>query len=417
MHLFGAEPSRTSHVVELGCGDGHFLIHQAFMHPEMTFWGIDYDPQAVKKAHHTITSLNLKNIEIVCGDIAEMGCVKSADIVYVHGLFSWVDETTQSAIIEKLSHSTHEGSVIIVSCNILPGFQMRSIVHQYFERFGDLQDDALCLNALENLKKVAPYEFEKPYGLLLHQEISKLESGSIQYIREEFLKSPRAFYLSEIAQLFGRCKFSLLGDARFQRNFSWRGLNYDHSDLVKAEEFFDFAFGTPFRELVFVSGPTKKLKRESIKNLSFTSSLETVSLSEDFDISPLQEALRNVWPHGYSYQQLIEEGFSIDEVWEHLIHEKIDGVIMLSEHPMTDRPHAPLCFQTSRQFEWANGRYEPVHVSAFDDAVLRQCDGSREINEISSALISFMGDDAPSIEEMQSAVFESLKMLKKALLI
>lgn len=416
-HLFGVPHLENAHVVEFGCGDGHFLIHQAFCFPGMTFMGVDNDPEAVKRAVESIARLGLRNIEISCSDIQAIHAVKKADIIFVHGLLSWVEQNVQANIIEKLSDFSHDKTLVVVSCNILPGFQVRSILHQYIERTVKDKSEQSYRDAIESLKHSAPYEFEKPYGLLLHKEIAKLQEGSDQYFLEEFIKTPHAFFLSDLTNIFAKKDFVFLGDARYQRNYSWRESNWSSVDVPKREEFFDFSYGTTFRENIFGFKKSYELNKKNIKDFMFSSSLETVSLTEDFDLSSLQEMLRDVWPKKVSFTEMLELGFTEQEIWEHFISEKIDGVILEEKGTLSENPHIPECFKTQRSLEWANIRYEPVILSAFDDAVAGLCNGKNSVSAIVNDLLSIMANEAPSKDEMECAVEDSLITLKKALLL
>jgi tRNA (guanine-N7-)-methyltransferase len=74
-------------VVEIGCGNGHFLTQQALKNPTENFIGIDLKDYRILKSRMKENLLNLNNVRWICGEagasIEKMFPDKSLDKIYM----------------------------------------------------------------------------------------------------------------------------------------------------------------------------------------------------------------------------------------------------------------------------------------------------------------------------------------------
>src|SRR5690606_18215343 len=102
--LFGVEtpdPERMR-VLEIGCGTGANLLPVALQYPQARVVGIDASASQIKTGLDDIEELGIGNVTLEARDVASLleEEVREFDFIICHGVFSWVDEATCSAIFE-----------------------------------------------------------------------------------------------------------------------------------------------------------------------------------------------------------------------------------------------------------------------------------------------------------------------------
>ena len=131
--LFGLETQaiETARVLELGCASGTNLLGMAASLPEASFVGVDLSSPAIAEAESRARRHNLSNITFHCLDLNELpDSLGSFDYIIAHGLFSWVDRRTQTALLQAASNHLAPNGLLYLSYNVLPGWHLRLAIRE-----------------------------------------------------------------------------------------------------------------------------------------------------------------------------------------------------------------------------------------------------------------------------------------------
>jgi len=128
--LFGhaaPDPARAR-ILEVGCGDAANILPLAAQLPDARVVGCDYSALLMGRARTRTAALGLVNVELVEGDLREIGPSLGAfDYVIAHGFYSWVPADVRDAFIAMLGRQLAPGGLAFISYNVLPGCFVRRI--------------------------------------------------------------------------------------------------------------------------------------------------------------------------------------------------------------------------------------------------------------------------------------------------
>src|SRR5690606_34343447 len=113
---------REFHYLELACGDASNLIALAARFPEATFVGVELDASAIDRGRQLAARLELSNLNLITGDLAQVELAGAFDYVVAHGVYSWVDHDVQRALLKRSAAWLKPAGVCYVSYNTLPGW-------------------------------------------------------------------------------------------------------------------------------------------------------------------------------------------------------------------------------------------------------------------------------------------------------
>jgi len=189
-----AAPVAECSVFEIGCGDGGNLIPLAAQYPNSRFVGIDAESALVEKGKREVQELGLSNLTIQCADISSFSVDdESFDYVICHGVFSWVSEDVQRAIIAKAARAITPEGVFFVSYNTFPGWRQRGVLRDILltgarrARSGDPQER--YTHALKFLNAVANNRAgtDDQFAAYIREANQRLHSSEPSYVLQEFL--------------------------------------------------------------------------------------------------------------------------------------------------------------------------------------------------------------------------------------
>lgn len=130
--LFGLETPDvdSARVLEIGCAAAGNLIPFAAAHPRASVVGIDLSPVQVAQGRERIRALGLDNVELLEGDIAhvDLAPLGPFDFIVCHGVYSWVPNDVQDAILAVCRSLLADVGVAYVSYNTYPGWKAKEIV-------------------------------------------------------------------------------------------------------------------------------------------------------------------------------------------------------------------------------------------------------------------------------------------------
>ena len=116
-------------VVDLGCGSATNLLSIAAAYPGVTAIGVDPSGNAIEKGQELAAAAELTNVQLVHGTEVPLADGQ-ADFVIVHGVLSWVDARTRSAVIAEAARVLRDGGLAMLSYVVDPGALPRLVTHE-----------------------------------------------------------------------------------------------------------------------------------------------------------------------------------------------------------------------------------------------------------------------------------------------
>lgn len=179
-------------VLELGCAEGGNLIPMAFDLAGGEFVGVDLSAQQVDAGQKLIGQLGLTNIRLEQRDIAGgLDDLGDFDFIIAHGLYSWVPQAVRVKILDVCGRQLRRGGIAYISFNVLPGWHMRGVLRNFLRSrvSGALTPAAQVEQALALLRTMLPaWQARASHeARLLVSETEHLLGVSASYLYHEYL--------------------------------------------------------------------------------------------------------------------------------------------------------------------------------------------------------------------------------------
>jgi len=254
----GPPPPRTARVLELGCARGDNLAAMAATLPDAHFYGIDYSPVEIEQGQAMIRALGLSNVELSCQSAAEFdGTGGPFDYIIAHGLFSWVSDEVQSAILDQIARHLSPRGIAYVSYNTLPGWNARTTIRDLM-RFhtAGIDDPIEKVRAARTALEFVGANATNPALLaVLEDAVAESRDQEDWYIFHEWLaRDNTAFYFVDFVALCAESGLDYLGDSSISimlvANYGAAirdGLGQD-GDQIRTEQYLDFLANRTFRQ-------------------------------------------------------------------------------------------------------------------------------------------------------------------------
>ena len=260
--LFGMDPAPINkcRVLELGCASGGNLIPMASIYPESTFLGVDLSQVQVAAGQAMIKGMGLTNIEIKPMSIADINKEYGEfDYIICHGVYSWVPDEVQDAILRICGENLSPQGVAYISYNTFPGWHFRGIIREamiyHASQFQEPAVKAAQGRALLDFLASAVPEGQA-YGLMLKDEINILKNQKDYYLLHEHLEDvnfPTYFHgfieraQEKGLQFLSEAELSVMLTSQFPQNVR-DTLNRISNEIVKTEQYIDFVRNKYFRQ-------------------------------------------------------------------------------------------------------------------------------------------------------------------------
>jgi SAM-dependent methyltransferase len=258
--------------LELGCGQGYGALVQAASNPLWQVVAIDFNPAHVASARALAAASKIANIRFIEADLATLAedpqaaCIPEADVVSLHGLWSWVPSSVRRGIVRLLQTKVRPGGIVHVSYNAMPGWQealgLQRLVREAGLRLASRSDrqvrrglevaQEFRVAGAEHLRRapivaaMLDHRHQLPDGYLAHE-----------YMNEHW--SP-CFHADVVAD-FADAKLEWVGAAALLENFrelmlteEQRAIQDRFDDPVMREFVKDMTLPRGFRHDVFVRG-------------------------------------------------------------------------------------------------------------------------------------------------------------------
>jgi methyltransferase-like protein/SAM-dependent methyltransferase len=287
--LFGLEtpPLAKARVLELGCAAGANLIPFAARHPGGKAVGVDLSSVQIAQGAAAIDRAQLSNVSLRTFNIAEIDAsFGKFDYIICHGVYSWVPQEVQDAILRVCSENLTPTGVAYVSYNVYPGWKAREIVRDAMILRGGLRDTpqerlSYARGMVEFLEQSA-----RP-GTVLHKTLEEtmpvLRGTNDYYLLHEFLEPCNSpCYFKEFVRRAGEHGLAYLAESEhsmmFVQNYSEsvRGplLRECGDSQVMMEQYLDFIVNRMFRQTLLVKDARAgaiayRLDRERLRGLEY----------------------------------------------------------------------------------------------------------------------------------------------------
>ena len=205
--LHGLSPTdpRQSRVLELGCGRGGNLLPMAETLPESEFVGMDLSPGHIDAANADVAALGMSNVCFEAADILDWNDDgRPFDYIIAHGIFSWVPQSVQNAILKLASDRLSPNGLMYVSYNTYPGWHYRGVVREMLQYHVDQQ--APVSNQLEQARSLLQFvshgvaDRDGVRSVLLREECEHMLGEADSYLYHEHLEATNSpCYFHEFA--------------------------------------------------------------------------------------------------------------------------------------------------------------------------------------------------------------------------
>jgi SAM-dependent methyltransferase len=280
--LAGLDPAPANHarVLELGCASGHNLLPLAQAFPQASFTGVDFSTPAIDLARAAAAAAKLDNISFINADLRSFDPGEAGfDYVIAHGVYSWVDSDTRSALLALCQRSLAPAGVACLSYNVLPGWALRQPLAMLAGALANHPSAAttadLPLHGLPDLFDAFFADSSTPYGEHLRQDIHDMAA-----------KGPAILAFDDLAPINQPCYFVEFLDATNHAGLRYLGESNPSqntpADLPEAareklkryaddprllQQIIDFLLGRTFRTSLLARSDGAELQDISVERI------------------------------------------------------------------------------------------------------------------------------------------------------
>jgi SAM-dependent methyltransferase len=258
--------------LELGCGHGFGALVLAASNPAWRVTGVDFNPAHIAAARDLAAEAGIANATFLEADLAALPAdplardIPEADVVTMHGLWSWIGDNVRAGIVDLLAMKVRPGGVVQLSYNALPGWQgaigMQRLLREAGQRLATRSDrqaeaGADVVRALADAKAVHLRDNPFVQSLLDH-----FDRAHRAYLAHEYMTAAwRPCFHGDVAAALAGAKLDWVGSAQLLENFSPLMLSDEvrevaarFDDPVMRELIKDMCLGRSLRQDVFVRG-------------------------------------------------------------------------------------------------------------------------------------------------------------------
>jgi SAM-dependent methyltransferase len=262
------EIPHNARVLEIGCATGHALFPMALEYPQATFVGVDPSDLQIKEAKLICDKLKLSNIDFRCGTAQQvLSDGEKFDYILCHGVVSWIPSSEVDSILTAIKKCLSSKGVALVSYNVSPGSQIRqsfwSHIKQIVSSAGSVEK---IRSLLSDLRSIIEFDYERPYQVLLYQELTRILSESDSYLVHEVLaEHNNAFSYQDFEQKISQFGLTQLLDVKPHRNGmnrlnssfvpdeAYQAFSRLQNNLLSSDILLDGTTGLPFRESIITT--------------------------------------------------------------------------------------------------------------------------------------------------------------------
>jgi len=250
---------------ELGCGNGHTAALLAAANPHGRFIGVDFNPAHVAYARKLAQDTGVENATFLERSFGELNELDTADaeIIGLHGVYSWVSEENRRHIVEFIRRRLKTGGIVYVSYNCLPGFAQAAPLQRLFVEHAGVDEGELPDRVRRSVQFAtllagagAEYFRSSPQAKKL---LDRVAGEDLRYVAHEFYGANWSpFFHADVVRELAGAGLAYAGSAALIDNFDQlvlkpdlRPFVADAADRVFAETVRDYAVNRTFRRDVY----------------------------------------------------------------------------------------------------------------------------------------------------------------------
>lgn len=255
------------HYLELGCGRGTNACVLAAANPGWRVTAIDFNPAAIADARRLAAAAGIDNVVFMEADLAsfidsaEGIALPPADVVSLHGVWSWVSDAVRAGILRLLGAKVRAGGVVHISYNALPALQGTLAVQRLLRETGmalSSRSDRQVVAGREVVKALAATEALNLRSTPMARDlVERLDTLSVAYLAHEYMNAAwQPFFHADVARSLGSVKLEYAGSVRLFENFVDMMLTPAQKEVLER-------FDDPLvRELVIDTCTTRTLRHD-----------------------------------------------------------------------------------------------------------------------------------------------------------
>ncbi len=283
--MAGVKPTGLGEAVrycELGFGLGVNLAILAAVHPDVEFWGTDFNSSQVVQAREIAAGLTNLTLLDASFEEFEQLATPQFDFIALHGIWSWVSPDNQKTLLRILNKKLRPGGAVYISYNAMPGWAMLSPLRELLSQHAAFMSPAghpATMKAQDGLALVAQLEKNQVPILVgnraLMDRLAQVRSSPIEYVAHEYLNQHHApLYFSQVAAALEGARLTFAGSSRVTNmldgiNLSAAALQHISSipNPTFRQVLRDYYALSTFRCDVFVRGPRLLSSDERLRAL------------------------------------------------------------------------------------------------------------------------------------------------------
>lgn len=257
--------------IELGCGLGFGAMVLAASNPGWRVTAIDFNPAHIAGARAFAAEAGLTNITFIEADLATLpesplfAAIPEADVVSLHGLWSWVPEAVRQGIVRLLRDRLRAGGIAHLSYNALPAWQgalgMQRLVREAGARLANRSDRRVTagFDVVRALHAAEAGHLRSPFVQAL---LDRMEFAPVEYLAHEYMNETWSpCFHADVVRDLGEAKLDWVGTAELIENFpdlcyspAQREVADRFEDPIMRELIKDLCLSRGLRQDVFVRG-------------------------------------------------------------------------------------------------------------------------------------------------------------------
>jgi SAM-dependent methyltransferase len=265
-------PESPLSYLELGCGCGFGTLALAASNPSWQVTGIDFSPAHIAAARELADEAGIANARFIEGDLADLaddvqaGALPEADVITLHGLWSWVGDPVRAGIVRLLDRKLRPGGIAYISYNALPGWQqaigMQRLVREAGQR-GAARSDRQVEAGIEIVRALVEADAQQLSAFpLVRTLLDVVDRGQLSYLAHEYMNAAwRPCFHADVVRDMAAAKLDWVASAELLENFSplmlgdqARAVMARFEDPIMRELIKDLCASRCLRRDVFVRG-------------------------------------------------------------------------------------------------------------------------------------------------------------------
>lgn len=278
----GYEPPQIRTVCELGYGMGVALNVHAALHPEIDWYGTDFNPSHAVFANRLARDADL-TIQAVDDSFEAFFAredLPDFDMIAMHGIWSWVSQENRDRIVAFIRRKLRVGGVVYVSYNALPGWSplvpLRNLLIESGSRLSaPAADSATKVEEALNLARRL-FDTQPAFAQVnptVGEKLAVLAKQPKAYLAHEYMNRDwKPMHFGEVSEALSQAKLQFLSSAGFLELVDdiWltpeqKALIDEAPSVAMEQTLRDYMVNQQFRRDLWIKGGTPLSLRQRVE--------------------------------------------------------------------------------------------------------------------------------------------------------